>query len=128
MSANSAASTADPLEWAMKVLIAEDEPLLQMSLEDILHDLGCEVVACVATVKDTLSYIANNKVDLAILDVHLSDGAVSPAVPRLQELSIPMVFATGAIDAGGMAGPVVGKPYDPDEIRRAIAAAAAGGR
>lgn len=110
----------------MKVLIAEDEPLLQMSLEDILHDLGCEVVACVATVKETLSYIASNEVDLAILDVHLSDGAVSSAVPRLQELSIPMVFATGALDAGGMAGPVVGKPYDAAEIRQAIAAVAAG--
>ncbi len=109
---------------AIKVLIAEDEPLLQMSLEDILHDLGCEVVACVATVKDTLSYVASNAVDLAILDVHLSDGAVSTAVPRLQELAIPMVFATGAIDAAGMAGPVVGKPYDVAEIRRAIVTAA----
>lgn len=110
----------------MKVLIAEDEPLLQMSLEDILEGLGCEVVACVATVRETLSYVASNKVDLAILDVHLSDGAVSPAVARLQELAIPMVFATGDIDAGGMAGPVVGKPYDTAEIQRAIVAAAAG--
>lgn len=94
-----------------------------MSLEDILHDMGCEVVACVATVKDTLSFIASHEVDLAILDVHLSDGAVSPAVTRLQEMAIPMVFATGALDAGSMAGPVVGKPYDPDEIRRAITTA-----
>ena len=108
----------------MRVLIAEDEPLLQMSLEDILQDLGFEVVACVATVKDTLSYVSSNAVDLVILDVHLSDGAVLPAVARLQELRIPMVFATGAIDDGEMAGPVVGKPYDPDEIRQAIASAA----
>jgi CheY-like chemotaxis protein len=109
----------------MKVLIAEDEPLLQMHLEDILQSLGCEVVACLATVKDSLSFIAINKVDLVFLDVHLSDGTSGPVAARLSELRIPMVFATAALDAGGMTGPVVGKPYGPAEIERAIATVAA---
>lgn len=107
---------------ALRVFIAEDEPLLQMSLEDILNDLGCEVVASVATVQDALACIAAHKFELAILDVHLADGAVDPAAARLAQLSIPMIFATGALTAGKYAGPVVGKPYDTSEIEQAIAA------
>lgn len=109
---------------ALRVFIAEDEPLLQMSLEDILNDLGCEVVASVATVKDALAGIAAHNFDLAILDVHLADGAVDPAAARLTQLAIPMIFATGALSAGHYAGPVVGKPYDTLEIERAIASVA----
>lgn len=108
----------------IKVLIAEDEPLLQMSLEDILNDIGCEVVASVASVKAALACIGLHSFDVAILDVHLADGACDPVVARLNELNIPMVFATGALAAGQHAGPVVGKPYDPVEIEQAIAAAA----
>lgn len=108
----------------LKVLIAEDEPLLQMSLEDILSELGCDVVASVATVKDTLNCISSQHFDVAILDVHLADGDCDPIVARLSDLKIPMVFATGALGAEQYSGPVVGKPYDPQEIRRALASVA----
>lgn len=111
----------------LKVLIAEDEPLLQMSLEDILNDMGCVVVASVPTVKAALESIGGQPVDLAILDVHLADGACDPVVDRLIELEIPIVFATGAMGSEKFAGPVVGKPYDPAEIETAIAKAAARG-
>lgn len=108
----------------LKVFIAEDEPVLQLSLEDVLADFGCDVAASVASVKEALAFFATDQaVDVAVLDVHLSDGPVDPVAARLAELGIPFVYATGAPGSEPSAAPVVAKPYDSVQIGRAIKAA-----
>ena len=57
-----------------RILIIEDEALVAMELRFVLEDLGHEVVATVADAKTARSIAAETDIDLALVDIHLSDG------------------------------------------------------
>lgn len=108
----------------MKILIAEDEPILQMALEDILNDLGHSVVAAVSTVKETLEHLEDRKPDLAILDVHLADGTCETTLPWFRAAGVQIILATGSMMPAPEGCMIIGKPYNTEQIRHAIALAA----
>ena len=114
-----------------RVLIVEDEMLVAMLLEDLLSDLGHDVVRTAGSVRQALDALDREAIDLAILDVNLPDGRSYPVADALSTMGVPFVFATG-YGAQGVAGryrtaPVVQKPYDEASLAAAIDKALAGG-
>ena len=77
--------TQQPLAGA-KVLVLEDETLVSMMVEDMLLDLGCEVVGPFAKLDQALAFVeAGEPFDAALLDVNLGGvlGLARAAVPAL---------------------------------------------
>ena len=107
------------------VLIAEDEPLIAMMLEDFLESLGHRIVGTCETVGDTLSRVESADFDIAIVDVHLKGGEhIWPVCDRLAERGIPFVLATGGhIEPPPLRhanAPVLTKPFTIDAIEPAL--------
>jgi CheY-like chemotaxis protein len=103
-----------------RVLLVEDEPIIAMSVEDMLVDLGCVVIgpALSAAVAEKLA--RNEHLDAALLDINMGDGATYPIAAILRERNIPFSFATGYGSAGVRAGlrhvSVLAKPYTRESL------------
>lgn len=107
------------------VLIAEDEPLVGLDLEDAVLDAGGAPLGPFASVSDALAAIETFKVDAAILDVRLLDGDSFPLADALLREDVPMVFHSGhvsrdVIGAYPRAG-LVRKPCPPDRLLAMLA-------
>ncbi|KKX32886.1 response regulator [Rhizobium sp. LC145] len=109
----------------LKVLIVEDEGLVALMIEDMLQDLGCEVIASVSRLADARTIAAKAEVDLAVLDVNLAGEPSFSVAEILRNRQIPFIFSTGY----GMEGlpdefgghPVIGKPFSSGELQQIIA-------
>lgn len=108
----------------LKVLIVEDESLVAMLIEDLLTDLGHTVVAAVGRIDRALHFAETMEIDLAVLDVNLHGERTYPVAEKLAARGIPILFATGygqaGLDAAWQNRPVLQKPFQPDDLRRAI--------
>lgn len=111
----------------LKVLIVEDEGFVALMIEDMLQDLGCEIVGSVARLAEASGLAAAAKVDLAILDINLAGQPSFPLAEILRERGIPFVFSTGYGQSGlphEFAGyPLIGKPFSIKELQQTIALA-----
>lgn len=81
----------------LRLFVVEDEALVAMLLEQMLEELGCEVVSLAGTVGQALDQVDKvaSKVDAAILDVNLGGERVYPVADALAERHVPFLFATG---------------------------------
>ena len=70
-----------PLD-GLRILVAEDNVLAAMELEQVLEDCGCETVGPAATVDQALRLAREERLDGAVLDVNLRDQAVFPVAAR----------------------------------------------
>ncbi len=104
-------------------LIAEDEAMIAMLLEDFLDLLGHKVAHIVASLPDGLDAIASGGFDAAILDVNLAQDKCWPLADALEAAGIPYIFATGGGDiipplhAGA---PTLAKPYTTASLEAAL--------
>ena len=121
------AAAGRPSMIARRVLIVEDEMLVAMLLEDVLADLGHDVVGTAGNVRQALDFVAREGFDLAILDVNLPDGRSHVIADALAERGVPFLFATGygsqGVEGRHRTAPVVQKPYDESSLAAAIEAA-----
>ena len=112
---------------ALRVLVVEDEAMVAMMLEDMLDDLGCQVVGPAASLAAGLELARSAPLDAAVLDVNLAGEKVFPIADALSERGVPFVFATGYGRAGlrekDTARPVVQKPYSTQDLTRTLRAA-----
>ena len=76
-----------------RILVAEDEFLIAITLEMLLSEAGAEVRTA-ATVAEAVG-AAEDGVDVAVLDVSLADGEVFPAADVLAKKGCPIVFHSG---------------------------------
>jgi two-component SAPR family response regulator len=103
------AETADLLQGA-RVLVLEDETLVSMMVEDMLMDLGCEIVGPFARLDQAMAFVdGGGEIDLALLDVNLGGERSFPLAEKLSGLNIPFVFTTG-YDESGMPDSWRGRP------------------
>lgn len=111
----------------LRVLAAEDEPMLLMALEDMLDEFGCQVVGSAATVAQALEMGTSKDFDVAILDINLAHETVEPAARAIMARGIPIILATGHVgsDIGVRFGAVsvVEKPYTLEALQKALASA-----
>ncbi|MEN3792138.1 response regulator [Fulvimarina sp. MAC3] len=97
-----------------RVLLVEDESLIAMMAEDILFDLGCEVVLAMR-LDQALTFVQKETFDFAVLDINLGDTRSYPVADLLLENGTPFIFATGyglkGLDPNYGSIPVIQKPY-----------------
>lgn len=98
-----------------RVLVVEDEPILAMSIEDMLSDLGCIVVGPALSTKEAELLACEAALDAAMLDINMGDGTTFGAAQILIARSVPFCFATGYGQAGVPGDlrdvPVLQKPF-----------------
>ena len=92
-----------------RLLVVEDEYLIRMLLEDMLADLGYEIVAAVGTIAEACELAAKGAIDAAILDVNLDGQEVYPVAAILAKRGLPFVFVTG-YGEGSLREPYRGRP------------------
>ncbi len=107
-----------------RVLVAEDEPMVAMLLEDLLDAAGYRVLIA-GCVDDGLLVATNESVDVAILDVSLGRADSFPIADALSSRNIPFLFASGygreSIPPRFHNADVLQKPYDMNGIELALA-------
>jgi len=109
-----------------RILIIEDEALVAMELRFVLEDLGHEVVATVADAASARQVVRETEVDLALVDIHLSDGPTGVALGRElgQEMGVTVLFMTAnpGMVRQGVAGTigVLSKPTDERAVQTAV--------
>ena len=109
------------------MIVVEDETLVAILLEDMLTDLGCEVLWTAHRVSKALDLVARSRPDAAVLDVNIGGDEVYPVAVALAERDIPFVFATGY----GIRGltepwrnrPIVQKPFQAEHLSHSLLAA-----
>jgi DNA-binding response OmpR family regulator len=115
----------------MRVLVVDDEPLIALMNEDILIAAGHEVVGPAASVNAALILVLSNKIDLALLDVNLGWGGNGVELARClyERHGITSLFASGSMrearEGSDVAIGLLSKPYGPNELVLAVAAAGA---
>jgi len=77
-----------------KILLAEDEELIAMMLEDVLGDVGYIVVSA-TTLNEGLLAADRESFDAAVLDVNLGREEVFPLAAKLRDKGVPFLFASG---------------------------------
>lgn len=115
-----------PLD-GLRILVAEDNVLAAMELEQVLEECGCEIVGPAATVEQALRLAREERVDGAVLDVNLRDQAVFPVAHELVRRGVRMIFATGYEDGYVFPAHLAGytrlrKPYAGQELKRLMVA------
>jgi CheY-like chemotaxis protein len=121
-----------PLDLAgLRAFVVEDEALVLMTLEDMLADLGCEIVASASHVEEALRLARDIAADVALLDVNVAGVRIDPVAELLAARGIPIVFVTGyespSLPQGLGRTTRVGKPFQAAELARGVRLALARG-
>lgn len=106
----------------MRVLVAEDEFLVSMLLEEMLGDLGCEVVGPFATLSTALEGACEGSYDVAVIDLNLGGQKADPIIAELNARAIPLAIASGGFEPGMEHLPTVrlDKPYSSAQLEEAM--------
>ena len=78
----------------MRILVAEDEFLISVVLEDTLSEAGADTV-CAATVRAALRDAADEPLTAALLDVRLGRQTTEMVADALAAREIPFLFYSG---------------------------------
>jgi CheY-like chemotaxis protein len=105
-----------------RILVVEDEFLLAIEVEDILRDLGCDVIGPLSRLNEAMEMVDRLEVEGAVLDVNLhGDQKVYPVARILKDRGIPFVFTTAYgssdLDKDFSGTRIIAKPYNPAELR-----------
>lgn len=102
-----------------RILVVEDEALIAMEMTYVISDLGYECVGVAVDVPSAIK-LACDKIDIALVDVNLMDGATGPMIGRrlAEEFDIKVVFVTANPEqlGDGVTG-TLGAITKPLEIR-----------
>lgn len=107
-----------------KILIVEDEPLIALTLEDMLDELGYQVAGTVGRIDEALSFIKAHPIDGALLDVNLGRDRIDPVADLLADKGCPFLFSTGdggsGLPAAHAGRAFVAKPFRIQDLEAAI--------
>jgi CheY-like chemotaxis protein len=113
-------STMTP-QGALRVLLVEDEFLVALSMERMLHRLGVEVVGPIGSVAEALAIACSVELDGAVLDVNVDGEKIYPCAEQLGERGIPFILTTGYAAANlperYRTAARLGKPFSEVEFR-----------
>lgn len=80
----------------MRVLVVEDDPVVAADVSDVIERADGEVVGPVKSIKEAGRAAKIETFDVAILDINLSDGEVTPILEQLYARKIPMLVYSGS--------------------------------
>jgi DNA-binding NarL/FixJ family response regulator len=109
----------------VRVLIAEDEAIVAMELQQLMEDHGAEALGPCYTIESALEAVAGGAPSVAILDVRLGRSLISPVASALAERGVPFVFYSGQSErdsavAAWPSAPLVSKPCSSGTLIAAV--------
>jgi CheY-like chemotaxis protein len=108
----------------LRVLLAEDEMMVAMLIEDMLTDLGHSIVGPFVRVEAALNAARELQIDAAVLDFNLNGENTYPVAWTLRDRGIPFVFATGyggsILNESFMGIPLLQKPFRREDLAGAL--------
>jgi DNA-binding response OmpR family regulator len=112
------------------VLIAEDDPFVSMTYEEIVTDAGLSVGGSFASCKSAEKWLSVHNPDAAIIDIKLEDRSSAELAKKLCGRKIPFLVVSGysandGTDEVFQSAPWVTKPVTPDTLQSALRALAA---
>ena len=121
-----AGGAGGPALAGIKVLVAEDEAVIALDLEETLHALGCAVRTAVSSGAEVLDLVRRERPDVVLLDLGLADGFARPLAAALRAAGVPFVLSTGyptelLDDPARRDAPVLSKPYERSELVQTLA-------
>jgi DNA-binding response OmpR family regulator len=109
---------------AVRVLIAEDEFLVAVQVEEDLRSAGCSIVGPFNTLETATQAARRERFDLAVLDINLNGDMVYPLADELSARGVPFIFLSGYVSGDLPArfrrSPQLTKPHDPAALSREI--------
>jgi CheY-like chemotaxis protein/DNA-directed RNA polymerase specialized sigma24 family protein len=115
---------------ATDVLVIEDEPIIAMDIEEILHSLGHRITGVARTEEQALELAASIRPGLILADIQLADGSSGlEAVGKiLRQFEVPVIFITAFPErllTGERPEPtfLITKPFMPDMVKAVISQA-----
>jgi CheY-like chemotaxis protein len=108
-------------EGIRSVLIAEDEGMVALLMEDLVRELGVGDIHICSTVAAAREIAKVADIDCAVLDLRLSDGSGLEIADILAERGIPFVFSTGSardvVEDRHGDRPWLAKPFTDDAFK-----------
>ena len=116
----------------IRVLLLEDETLINMGTQAILETMGC-IVTSVLHASEAMSALDDEMPEIAVLDINLgSDRTSYDVAQRLIENGVPFVFLTGynpgTLPSKWQSYPICHKPCHPEELEALMTSALARGQ
>jgi two-component system, chemotaxis family, sensor kinase Cph1 len=111
-----------------RVLVIEDEVIISLMLQEMLRELGYDVVAAAYHADEALTLIksASTRFDAATVDIDLDGEPCAGVVAALNQQGIPFIVTTGIVDKylpeHVRGRPVLGKPFTAEDLMRALEA------
>ena len=108
-----------------RVILAEDEMLIALTIQDILEDNGYSVCDIAMTAQDVVEGAARHRPAIALVDVNLARGSNGlDAIGPLNGLGVPAVVVSGHASpkdaqAAGARG-MISKPFDGRDLIQMI--------
>ena len=112
----------------MRILIADDEFLIALSLEETFRDAGAEIVSA-STLKAALTIAQKDALTAAVLDVRMGQRTTEMVADVLAERGVPFIFYSGQSLPQSMRdkfpeAKVLAKPANQDAFIAVLVAAA----
>ena len=115
---------------ASNVLIIEDEPIIAMDIEHIVHSLGHNVVGIARTHSEAVTIAKKKRPGLVLADIQLADGSsgINAVNEILQGFELPVIFITAYPErllTGERPEPtfLITKPFQPETVKAVISQA-----
>jgi PAS domain S-box-containing protein len=123
---------AGSLPSGVRVLLVEDNAQVRAFAEDLLQDLGCEVV-CAANGDEALGSLSDNEFDVVLSDIVMPGMSGIELAGRIRQVrpDVPVVLATGYSEQAAQHAqsiPIILKPYGASELSAALGQALADAR
>jgi len=114
-------------ELISRVLIIEDEPIIALDLENLVTELGHEVVGTAATREQAVSQAYAKKPGLILADINLGEGGsgIDAVSEILDSFDIPVIFVTAYPEkllTGERPEPtyLIAKPFLPETVQATV--------
>jgi CheY-like chemotaxis protein/DNA-directed RNA polymerase specialized sigma24 family protein len=114
-------------QLASRVLIIEDEPIIALDLENLVTELGHQVVAIAATRDEAVAKAHSERPGLVLADINLGDGGsgIDAVSDILSSFDIPVIFITAYPEkllTGERPEPtyLIAKPFLPETVQATV--------
>jgi CheY-like chemotaxis protein/DNA-directed RNA polymerase specialized sigma24 family protein len=114
-------------DLASQVLIIEDEPVIALDLENLITELGHEVIATAATRDQAVEIALKMRPGLILADINLGEGGSGlDAVSKiLDSFDVPVIFVTAYPEkllTGERPEPtyLIAKPFLPEAVQATV--------